>query len=504
MRSATRGCISFIVAMILLSTMPVGRTDLTRDPMMLGFNCNLAYDYRQLGFSWKVEGKTVDLMRFMSLNGSSWVRFGITTNATGSSSLSMALQTIRWAHESALMADVFFYLSSVAADLGKQPAPIGWEGKSVAERASLAREHVRSCVTTLLNANASDHFYEVGNEVDYGVCGSFVSDQSKWPETQANIEFLKTAVWADEAIILREAIAGLREADHNATVALHLSHWWNLTFSREFFDFMKSSGVAFNVAGMSYYPSSGIYDLGEFLGPTHKVDADMSAAMFKTTVAGLADNGYRVMVCEFAYPCTPSIPGPFSYFDKQMTDYPLSPNGQAKFVEDTLLWLYAQHGVVGALYFAPQFYETYLTNVWGAFAWFDENGEARPTAFSIGNVVSQQSGLAAQKDARAAIIAAWDAIDKAQSDLRTEGLQPAQSEVQQAWSSYRAGVFAVATQLADEATDVASKATNPTIRMMFTILALGGGIAALLVIAILILKVVPVLRKRQPPPPPLI
>jgi hypothetical protein len=80
-------------------------------------------------------------------------------------------------------------------------------------------------------------------------------------------------------------------------------------------------------------------------------------------------------------------------------------------------------------------------------------------------------------------------------------LQPAQSEVQQAWSSYRAGVFAVATQLADEATDVASKATNPTIRMMFTILALGGGIATLLVIAILILKVVPVLRKRQPPPP---
>jgi arabinogalactan endo-1,4-beta-galactosidase len=494
----------FVLAMIFLSTLPVGRTDLIRDPMMLGFNCNLAYDYRQLGFSWKVGGKAVDLMRFMSLNGSSWVRFGVTTNATGSSSLNMALQTIRWARESGLMADVFFYLSSVGADLGKQPAPIGWEGKSVAERASLAREHVRSCVTALLNANASDHFYEVGNEVDYGVCGSFVSDQTKWPETQANIEFLKAAVWSDEALILREAIAGLREADPNATVALHLSHWWNLTFCREFFDFMKSNGVAFDVAGMSYYPSSGIYDLGEFLGPAHRADADMSATMLRRTVTGLADSGYRVMICEFAYPCTSNIPGLFSFFDKQLSGYAFNPEGQAKFVEDTLLWLYAQPNVVGVLYFAPQFYETYLTNVWGAFAWFDENGEARPAAFSVGEIVSLQPGLAAQRDARVGIITAWDAIGKAQSDLRTDGLQTAQSKVQQAWASYQAGVFAAAMQLASEATDAASKATNPTIRMIFTVLALGAGIVALLVIAILILKVMPMFRKRQPPPPPLI
>jgi arabinogalactan endo-1,4-beta-galactosidase len=504
MRPVARGCVPLLAVMILFSTVPAGRTDPIMDPMMLGFNCNLAYDYRQLGFSWKVEGKAVDLMRFMSLNGSSWVRFGITTNATGSSSLSMALQTIGWAHESALMADVFFYLSSIGADLGKQPAPIGWEGKSVAERASLAREHVRSCVTALLNANASDHFYEVGNEVDYGVCGSFVSDQSKWAETQSNIESLKTGVWADEAIILREAIAGLREADPNATVALHLSHWWNLTFSLEFFDFMKSSGVAFDIAGMSYYPSSGIYDLGEFLGPAHKVDADTSAIMFRRTVTGLADSGYRVMICEFAYPCTPNIPEPFSYFDKQLSDYPLSPEGQAKFIEDTLLWLYSQQNVAGALYFAPQFYETYLTNVWGAFAWFDESGEARPAAFSIGEVVSLQSGLVAQRDARVAIITAWDAIDKAQSDLRTDGLQTAQSKVQQAWSSYRAGTFAVATQLANEAAEAASEATNPTIRTIFIVLVVGAGIAALLAIAILVLKVMPMFQKRQPPPPPLI
>jgi len=463
--------------------------------MMLGFTCTLAQDYRQLGFSWKVGGETVDLMRFMSLNGSSWVRFGITMNETASSSMDMALQTISWARDSALMVDVFFYLSDVAADLGKQPAPAGWEGKSVAERASLAREYLRSSVMRLLSENATDHFYEVGNENDYGICGSFVSDQSKWPETQANIEFLKAGVWADEALILREAIAGLREADPNATVALHLSHWWNLTFCSEFFGFMRSSGVAFDIAGISYYPSSGIYDLGDFLGPGHETNADASVAMFKRTVTGLSDLGYRIMVCEFGYPCTPSIPGLFSYFDKQVSDYPLSPDGQARFVEDTLAWLCAQRNVVGALYFAPHFYQTYLTDVWGAFAWFDENGEARPAAFSFGRVVSLQSELMAQRDAREAIVRAWDAIDVAQSAGRTDGLSDAKLKANEAWTLYLAGTFGNATVSADGATEAANSATNPTIRMIFIVLA--GAIVILAAFGIASILLLLWLRKKE-------
>jgi arabinogalactan endo-1,4-beta-galactosidase len=439
-------------------------------------------------------------MRFMSQNGSSWVRFGITTNATGSSSLDMALQTIRWARGSALMVDIFFYLSSVGADLGKQPAPLGWERKPVAERAALAREHIRSSVVTLLQENASDHFYEVGNEIDYGVCGSFVSDQAKWPETRANIEFLKATVWVEEAFILREAIAGLREADANATVVLHLSHWWNLTFCHEFFDFMRSQGVAFDVAGISYYPSSGIYDLGEFLGPTRKTDADASVEKFRSTVTGLTDLGYRVMICEFAYPSTPIIPGPFSYFDKQVSGYPLSPEGQAKFIEDTLLWLCAQPNVVGALYFAPHFYETYLTDVWGAFAWFDEEGEARPAAFSLGKVVSQRSDLVAQRDARETILGAWDAIGAAQSAGRTDGLSTARLKADEAWRSYLKGMFGSATASAGEAIEAANSATNPTARAVF--IALVGAVATLAALSMALVLVALRLRKRQVAQPP--
>jgi len=500
MRTEVRTCIPPIIVVLLLSALPIGRTGIAAQPIMLGFTCTLAQDYRRLGFSWKVRGETVDLMRFMSLNGSSWARFGITNNETGSSSLNTALQTIQWARDSALMVDVFFYLSSVAADLGKQPAPVGWEGKSVAERASLAREYIRSSVATLLSENATDHFYEVGNENDYGICGSFVSDQSKWPETQANIEFLKAGVWAEEALILRGAIAGLREADPNATVVLHLSHWWNLTFCSEFFDFMRSNGVAFDVAGISYYPSSGIYDLGEFLGLGQKTDADASVTMFKRTVTGLADLGYRVMVCEFGYPCTPSIPGLFSYFDKQVSGYPLSPDGQARFVEDTLAWLCAQRNVVGALYFAPHFYQTYLTNVWGAFAWFDENGEARPAAFSIGKIVSSHPELMAQRDAREAILDAWDSIDAAQSAGRTDGLSDARLKADEAWASYLAGMFGSATASAGEATEAASSATNPTVRMIFMVIV--GAVVIVVALGATAVLLLLWLRKKQPAAPP--
>ena len=493
-----------LLALLTLSELSSLKSDFVREPMMVGFDCNLAYEYRQFGKAWKVGGRPIDLMRFMSLNGSSWIRVGITTNATGTLSLDVALKSIEWARESAIMIDVFFYLSSVSADLGKQPAPIGWEGKTVGERASLAREHLKYCVETLIREDATDHFYEVGNEIDYGICGSFLSDQTKWPETPDNIEFLKSTVWSEEALILGEAIAGLKEADPNAEVTLHLSHWWNLTFCLEFFDFMRSKGVAFDHAGMSYYPSSGIYDLGEFLGPGRETDADRSATEFRRTVTGLIQQGYSVIVCEFAYPCTQDIPGPFAFFDKQLSAYPLDPDGQARFIADTLLWLYDQQSVVGAFYFAPHFYETSLSDVWGAFALFDENGEARPGAYSIGRFVLLESELVAQLDARDSLTSAWDAIELAEMSGRTEGLSEAKQKAEEAWVWYLSGMFGRATRLASEASEMAEVATNPTIRGIFIVVVAVMGLACLTGVAIIALWMFQRLRrpKARPPFPP--
>jgi len=469
--------------LVLASVVPV-MADTNGEPMIVGFNCDMAFQYRQIGIGWEVEGEAIDLMRFMSLNGSSGVRVGVGTNATGSLSIDLAIKAIRWARESALMVDVFFYLSSIGADIGKQPAPIGWEDKSLTERAYLAGEHLKSCAATLVRENCTDHLYEVGNEIDYGLCGSFVSDPTRWPETEGNIAFLKSTVWQEEAIILKEAIAGLYDGDPDAKVVLHLAHWWNLTFCMEFFGFMESQGVPFDYVGLSYYPSSGIYDLGEFM-MRGEADANRSAIEFQKTVMGLIEMRYEVVISEFAYPCTSDIPGMFSSFDKQLSNYPLDASGQAEFIEDTLLWLHDQRKVVAAFYFAPHFYETFLTDVWGAFALFDENGESRPGLFSIGKIARLQPELAAQLESRELIVQAWDAIESSESDGRTEGLLEARLDADEAWLAYSSGEFGNATRLAGDAIERARDSYDPALRralQVIILLIVGGSVAASLVV----------------------
>jgi len=410
-------------ALLVLASVVPAMADTNGEPMIVGFDCDMAFQYRQIGIGWEVGGEGIDLMRFMSLNGSSGIRVGVGTNATGSLSIDLAIKAIRWARDSALMVDVFFYLSSIGADLGKQPAPIG------------------------------------------------------------NIEFLKSTVWKDEAIILKEAIAGLYEGDPEATVVLHLAHWWNLTFCREFYGFMESQGVPFDYVGLSYYPSSGIYDLGEFM-MRGETDANRSAIEFRRTVAGLIGMQYEVVISEFAYPCTSDIPGMFSSFDKQLSNYTLDTSGQAKFIEDTLLWLHDQRKVVAAFYFAPHFYKTFLTDVWGAFALFDEKGESRPGLFSIGKLARLQPELAAQLEAREFIVLSWGAIKSSESSGRTEGLLEARLDADEAWQAYSSGEFVVAARLAREAGEKAQDVFNSTLRRVFlvTILIAGAiGVAAFLV-----------------------
>jgi len=499
MRRSLTFLASFLFLALSLGTV---RPDFIREPMIIGFDTNAAYEYRQLGKYWNSEGRPVDLMKFMSFHGLSWVRLCITTNVTGSMSLAQALQTIRWAREGALMTYISFYLSSTFADFGKQPAPIGWEGKTAQERAVLAGEHTRSVVTSLLLENASDHLYEVGNEVDYGVCGSFVSDPGRWAETSENIEFLKSGVWEEEAIILKGAIEGVKSADPQAKIVVHLAHWWSLEFCEEFFKFMRDRGVMFDYVGLSYYPSSGIYYIDPTLGPEWHRDADNSSQAFRRTVMGLISHGYEVVMCEFAYPCTPYITGPFSSFNKELSGYPLTPEGQRKFIVDTLDWLYDQQRVLGAFYYAPAFYKTSLADVWGAFALFDERGDVRPGAFAVANFTGTKSELIAQTDARVALMEAWDAIDIARSEGRTEGLSEANQKVEEAWSSYLSGMFGKATRLSLEAEADAIAAKNPLIRGIFTVGAVVLGLALLIGIGAVVFALISRSKRSRSRKPP--
>jgi len=140
---------------------------------------------------------------------------------------------------------------------------------------------------------------------------------------------------------------------------------------------------------------------------------------------------------------------------------------------------------VAAFYFAPHFYKTFLTDVWGAFALFDENGESRPGLFSIGKLAHLQPELAAQLESRELIVRAWDAIESSESGGRTEGLLEARLDADEAWRAYTSGEFGNATRLAGEAIERAQDAFDPALRrtlQVITLLILGVVVVAFLVV----------------------
>jgi len=51
MRPAVRDPTMLIIGVVLLSAMPTGHAGFAEKPVMLGFTCTLAQDYRRLGWA---------------------------------------------------------------------------------------------------------------------------------------------------------------------------------------------------------------------------------------------------------------------------------------------------------------------------------------------------------------------------------------------------------------------------------------------------------------------
>ena len=128
-----------------------------------------------------------------------------------------------------------------------------------------------------------------------------------------------------------------------------------------FFNCMKHSGYAMDVAGISYYPSA----------PSLSQDKE---ALFKNTVTAINRKcGLPVFIAEFSYP-SGKMDGPFAGWSKQAGDYKMNPEGQAAIYSDVISWG-KRHGLAGIRYWAPDY------EGWYAMAMFDFSnkvGTAKP------------------------------------------------------------------------------------------------------------------------------
>jgi hypothetical protein len=247
-----------------------------------------------------------------------------------------------------------FYMSDTAADAGRQAPPAAWQGLSVSETATQAEQYTYTTAAYLKSQGINADFYDVGNEILTGIMGFTPGGRIGIPpgvNPRLTRTYLATSVWPTEATLLTAGIQGIRRADPNARVALHVESGvdpaWDTVVA--FFQEMISLGVPYDFAAISLPYVDGT-DLSVF-------SAQEYFQRVNTVVNRIAALGKPVVIAENSYPWQP-----FAGVNPPMPDFPYTPTGQAAFFTQQLAWASNNPNVVSWTWFDPEWYPGIHTN----------------------------------------------------------------------------------------------------------------------------------------------
>lgn len=336
----------------------ISGTVAAQQPLFLGVDANYSLGMEKDGQKWLWDGKPGDLFEGIAKSGVRGFRVRLWTKDEGVNGKNYATEVVKRALDAGLDPYLVIFLSEDWADLMKQPAPELWKDLDIPKRAEAVKAYSRDIVAHFRKEGLTNHLYEIGNEIDYGICGVYPGKSTK-----KTPESLSRACWPQAVELIKASQTGVRESDPDAKFLLHIAHWWDVKFVVAFFQFMLEHGVQVDYAGLSYFPSSNI-------------GGSIEMEQFGDVVTTLHNAIHRpVIVPEVAYPSTADFKGQFSRWKKETPGYPLTPEGQRHWIDDFLDYC-AHHPAIDSVYFwSPEWCGE---GMWKAFAWFDPNGEAKP------------------------------------------------------------------------------------------------------------------------------
>ncbi len=328
----------------------------------VGVDANFVPMGERQGHAFWVGDDRVDPLELLAANGANAFRLRLFVGEKGESKLEYATELAQRVTQIGLKPYLVMFLTDDWADVNKQPAPAEWDDLTLEERGEAIRRYSNKTVQHFIQQDITMDFYEIGNEIDYGIAGVFADTKHA-----RDSHTLRQSIWADEAFLLKAAIEGVRTADQKAKILLHIATSWSPDFASAFFRTMIDLGVDYDYVGLSYYPSA-------FGSPT--------AIQLCMTLDRLsAEVGKPIMIAETAYPAEPTTGGLFHDWRRSVYGYPLTPEGQAWWLMDFLKAMRSRGDVLGVYIFSPGFW--FSGDLWGPFALFDSEGRARPAVASL-------------------------------------------------------------------------------------------------------------------------
>lgn len=279
------------------------------------------------------------------------------------------------------------HYSDTWADPAKQYVPKAWAGLSFDDTLTAVYEYTREVFADLSEHGCCPKIVQIGNEItpgmlwDHGrIAHGHLTNDPSWTEK----DFAANAkAWRQLAGLLKAGIRGVHEgSSERVQIMLHVDQGGNHRAAAAYFRAIESKQVPYDAIGLSYYPF------------WHGSMTDL-----RQTIRHLRSRfNKRVYVVETAFPHkshaaysdSPNKKADAESFGIPSTHpvgYPLSPEGQRRFIADLLKVVRGgpgTPGLDGLFYWAPEWIpvSTYVDEPDAPTCWpralFDETGEGLP------------------------------------------------------------------------------------------------------------------------------
>jgi len=309
----------------------------------------------RLGGKFYEDGKEAPLFDILKRHGVTSVRLRLWNDpfnekgenyGAGGCDIETVLRTARRAVENGMNWMLDFHYSDFWADPGRQLIPKAWRGYTMEQLEKAVYEYTKEILARCKNEALYPRYVQTGNEITNGML---------WPAGKVEYDKLTgdPSGYDNMTRLLKAGAAAARESG-NVNIIFHLEKSCDNKRYRQWFDAVTAAaapsgaGIDYDIIGISYYP--------HWHGTMEEVRRnleDVSARYNKD-----------VMVVETAYPFTgrhyAGRPGVSLVINDKMTlpdgsspPYPLSPEGQRKFLRDLVKMAKSVKRCKGLYYWEP-------------------------------------------------------------------------------------------------------------------------------------------------------
>lgn len=316
------------------------------NPIYLGGDLSYVNEMLDCGGVFRLNGEIKNPYEIFAEKGANIVRVRLWHNPewTNYSNFQDVKKTIRLSKEQGMSILLDFHYSDNWADPGDQIIPKAWADiKDIETLGDSLYNYTFETLDNLAKANLLPEFVQIGNETN-----SEILLQIKVDELTAPIN------WTRNIFLFNKGLQALEDISQKYKKEVRsMIHIAQPEFAFPWFDTAMVNGLNdFEWIGLSYYPKWSSY-------PLSSID--------KTVDSLIRRFNKRVMVIETAYPYSLESHDEANNIlmeDALIENYPASPKGQLKFMED-LTKAVINGGGEGVIYWEPAWISTQCTTRWG-------------------------------------------------------------------------------------------------------------------------------------------